>query len=94
MSPVPLSGSFEYSAAVQADCISKSIMRVTAHELLKSGLPQLYYWPSFEIVRWLGAHTGPAYGCHDGFSVHVNDDLVDLITTLFLETFSGQLKAQ
>ena len=87
VSPVPLRVSFEFDSAVQADCISKSTLRVTAHELMKSGLPDLHYWPSFEIVRWIGGHVGPFFGTDDGSVFHVSEALVDQIIKLFIETF-------
>ena len=47
-----------------------------------------YYWPSFEIVRWLGGHVGPFYGVDDGSSLHVSEALVGVITDLFIDQFS------
>ena len=47
------------------------------------------YWPSFEIVRWLGPHFGGAlpdvYGADDGNSRHVSAWLVDEIVGEFLK---------
>ena len=88
ISPVPLTVTFEMKSALNADCISKSTLRVTAHELLQKGLPELYYWPAFEIVRWMGGHVGPFFGNDDGASWHVSEALVDQITGLFIEKFT------
>lgn len=87
LSPVPLIASFEMDSAVVADCISKSILRVTCHEISRLNLPDLYYWPSFEIVRWLGAHTGPVLGT-DGNTHHVDPGLVECIISNFLSVMS------
>lgn len=93
VSPVPLAATSEFASAVIADCISKSTLRIACHEALKAPDAQdVVYWPSFEMVRWLGAHFGrdfePAFGLDDGVSRHVSIRLVDTIVDLFLETFS------
>jgi tetratricopeptide (TPR) repeat protein len=87
LSPVPLKASFEFESAMFADCLSKSTLRVVAHEFIKTHGTVLY-WPSFEIVKWLGAHVGPFYGTDDGASWHISEDLVHVITDLFIEHFS------
>ena len=90
VSPVPMSGTNELDSAVVADCVSKSTLRVACHEVIAArGREGVVYWPSFEIVRWLGPHFGPEigriYGADDGNSRHVSSWLVDLIVRLFLE---------
>ncbi|HUA54453.1 MAG TPA: GSCFA domain-containing protein [Candidatus Sulfotelmatobacter sp.] len=89
LSPVPLQITFEYESAVVADCLSKSTLRIAAHEIMQLGLPKLHYWPSFEIVRWLGGHTGPVYGVDDGASWHVSESMIDLIIKCFLAVFGA-----
>jgi hypothetical protein len=83
----------EFRSAVIADCLSKSTLRVACHEALQElDGERVVYWPSFEIVRWLGAHFGhdfePAFGVDDGNNRHVSTWLVDTIIDLFLETYS------
>ncbi len=90
VSPVPLDTTFEFDSAVVADCLSKSVLRVAADELMRAGIANLHYWPSFEIVRWLGAHTGPVFGVDDGFASHVSQELIDMIIDLFVEVFREQ----
>ncbi len=90
VSPVPLAGTTEFESAITADCLSKAILRVACHEVVaKRGPGEVIYWPSFEMVRWLGAHFGPGvgqvYGAEDGNTRHVSQWLVDLIVGLFLE---------
>ncbi|PLZ01926.1 hypothetical protein CY652_12875 [Burkholderia sp. WAC0059] len=87
VSPVPLHATFEFKSAIQADCISKSILRIVAHEFA-SKYPETIYWPGFEVVRWLGGHVGPYYGLDDGAAWHIGDDIVKTITDLFIEHFS------
>ena len=93
VSPVPLSGTTELSSAVIADCVSKSTLRVACHEFMTlQDDGDVLYWPSFEIVRWLGTHFGPdqphIYGAEDGNTRHVSAWVVKLIIDLFLERFS------
>ena len=90
LSPVPLRGSFEFESAVTADCLSKSVLRVAAHETLTKNPERVYYWPSFEIVRWMGAHAGTTYGADDDSTFHVNEDLVSTIIDLFIEVHRTQ----
>jgi len=48
----------------------------------------VYYWPSFEIVRWAGAHVSwPAYGFHDDRARHVTRYTVGRIIDAFVEAF-------
>lgn len=95
VSPVPLAGTFERPSAVLADAVSKSVQRLTVERLLAD--EKLYYWPSFEIVRWLGAHLPPgaprAFGEEDGSTRHVSSWLVSLIMNLFVEYFGEGIEA-
>ena len=95
VSPVPLSGTSELHSAVIADCVSKSTLRVACHEVMTlQAAADLIYWPSFEIVRWMGNHFGPhqpnVYGDDDGNTRHVSNWVVKLIIDLFLEHYSVQ----
>lgn len=92
LSPVPLNATFEMDSAVVADCISKSILRVALHEVMKDAAPFVRYWPSFEIVRWLGPLMGAVYGVDDGNTRHIRQDLIDLIVRLFVDIYgTGEL---
>ena len=87
VSPVPLSATFEQPSAIVADCVSKSTLRVAAAEFMKGKDEGVIYWPSFEIVRWLGGHIGRVFGTDDGCNHHVGDALVTTIVELFIERF-------
>ncbi len=89
LSPVPMQATFERSSAVQADCVSKSVLRVAIDELMGVGLASVYYWPSFEVIRWLGAYAGPMYGSEDGSTFHVSESVVATQVDTFMEVFSG-----
>jgi hypothetical protein len=88
VSPVALAGTTEFYSAVTADCLSKSTLRLACQEVIEQR-PELIYWPSFEIVRWLGVHytreDAPVFGAEDGSTRHVSNWLVELIVQLFLE---------
>ena len=94
VSPVPLNRSAGIESTVVADCISKSILRVAVHNYLSKRPDNVFYWPSFEIVRWLGAHLPPVFGEDDGLLRHVNPSMVDLIVKLFLKHFVAPRSGQ
>ncbi len=84
LSPVPLRGTFEFESGIVADCISKSVLRAAIHEtLLACKQIKPIYFPSFEIVRWVGAHVGNAFG-EDGMPAHVSQSYVKQIIASFL----------
>ena len=94
VSPVPLSATTEHASAITADALSKSTLLLACEEAVQAPAGRgVVYWPSFEMVRWLGAHYGPdhpAYAGDDDNTRHVSGWLVDMIIDLFLETHSVQ----
>jgi hypothetical protein len=88
LSPVPLAATFRGVSCVAADCVSKSVLRVALDELMADGRPGVYYWPSFEIVRWAGAHYDfRAYGFDDDNPRHVTRYLVAEIINSFVSIY-------
>ena len=88
LSPVPLKATFGDVSCVGADCLSKSTLRLALHRVMATKPTNVYYWPSFEIVRWIGAHLPwPAYGVDDGVSRHTTRYLVANIIDAFVEAF-------
>jgi hypothetical protein len=88
LSPVPLKATFRDVPCTSADCVSKSVLRVALDLLMAERRPNVYYWPSFEIVRWAGAHLDwPAYGFDDNKTLHVSRYLVGQIIQAFIEAF-------
>lgn len=84
LSPVPLGSTFEFESAIVADCVSKSVLRAAIHEALNAcGDNRPIYFPSFEIVRWIGGHAGNAFG-DDGLPRHVSQQYVKEIIASFL----------
>jgi hypothetical protein len=98
LSPVPLKATFSSQACITADCISKSTLRVAIHEFMSnSNLANnhVYYWPSFEIVKWVGCHLPyPVYGTDDGCVRHVSRFLVNSILKAFVDSYYGSAIAQ
>lgn len=88
LSPAPLNASTEYNSAFEADCVSKSILRVAIDTVIKQN-PQVKYWPSFEMVRWLGSHLPPVYGDDDSLPRHVSNWLVEKIVANFITINGG-----
>jgi tetratricopeptide (TPR) repeat protein len=90
VSPVPLMASFEYESAVQADCLSKSTMRLVAHEVVNnSDITDILYWPAFEIFRWVGSNSSNYYAADDGAAWHVSEEKVAGTIRAFVEMFSS-----
>lgn len=87
LSPVPLKATFEDRSCVAADCVSKSTLRVAIDQTMRAGLPRVSYWPSFEIVRWLGSHMTTAMFGEDGSVRHVNRHAVKLIVDAFMRHY-------
>lgn len=89
LSPAPLNWSFEFPSTIVADCLSKSVLRVAIHEVLSAKPEGVRYWPSFEVVRWVGSHLGPVFGGDDGEPRHVSNFLVDAIVRNFISLHGG-----
>ncbi len=90
VSPVPLVASFEFESAVQADCLSKSTMRLVAHEVVNnSNIENILYWPSFEVFRWAGSNASNYYAADDGAAWHVSEEKVAGTIKAFVEMFSA-----
>jgi hypothetical protein len=98
LSPAPMGVTTELGSAVIADCLSKSVLRLAAHQALGCEKAQVLYWPSFEMVRWLGTHLGhrhpDVFGIEDGNARHVSMWMIEAIIDLFLEWYGKTGAAQ
>ncbi len=90
VSPVPLAATFEYPSAIVADCVSKSTLRVAIDQICRTNVKDVFYWPSFEIVKWLGVYGSGAYGAEDGTSRHISEAVIKVITEAFLAVYGDQ----
>jgi hypothetical protein len=95
LSPVPLKGTFSKQSCVTADCVSKSTLRLAIHEVVSLGIDNTYYWPSFEVVKWLGCHLPyPVYGTDDNVVRHVSRYVVIQILHAFVSSYYGKELAE
>ena len=88
LSPVPLNATFMGRPTIISDCVSKSILRVSLDEFLNNHVHEnIYYWPSYEMVRWVGAHTDFPTLFEDNTPRHVNNKVVSIIINNFVRKF-------
>ncbi len=89
LSPVPLNASFQNRPCIVSDCVSKSILRVAIEEIQRQEFTNLYYWPSFELVKWVPTHADvKGFGEEDGLdSRHVSNWAVSTIIKNFVKKF-------
>jgi hypothetical protein len=87
LSPVPLVATHRDISCMTADCVSKSVLRVALDQVMAERMTGVYYWPSFEVVKWVGANLGfPAYG-EGGKARDVNRLVVSAIIDAFVDAF-------
>jgi hypothetical protein len=87
LSPVPLARTFEFSSAVVADAVSKSVLRASIHELVGMYPDKIFYFPSYEMVTWLGRYRGDAFGADEGCPRHVSAFYIDSILRSFIRNY-------
>ena len=89
LSPVPLNATFMGRPTIISDCVSKSTLRVAIDQFFNEykNATNAYYWPSFEMVRWVGAHTDFPTLFEDGTPRHVNNKVVSIIIENFVRKF-------
>jgi GSCFA family protein len=88
LSPVPLMATFREVSCITADAVSKSVLRVALDQVVRDGREGVYYWPSYEVVKWVGPHLDwPAYGLHNRKPRDVSKQLVAAIIDAFVEAY-------
>ncbi|MDO8794805.1 MAG: GSCFA domain-containing protein [Vicinamibacterales bacterium] len=87
LSPVPLMATFRDISCLTADCVSKSVLRVALDQVMSTKPANVYYWPSFEIVKWVGANLPWASYGRKGEARAIDRPLVQLIMDEFVEAF-------
>jgi hypothetical protein len=61
---------------------------VALDQVMSDGREGVYYWPSYEVVRWVGAHLPwPAYGLHNRKPRDVSKRIVAEIIDAFVEAY-------
>ncbi len=78
-------GEYAKRGPIEADCVSKSTLRACLEDVLSACHDaNIRYFPSFEIVRWLGSTTNQsAFGTEDAASQHVSDNVLNAIYGYF-----------
>ncbi|MGA0531780.1 GSCFA domain-containing protein [Hansschlegelia sp. KR7-227] len=84
ISPVPIGNTFSGDDAVVANEFSKAVLRVTAQRLYNQ-IPNVDYFPSYEIVR----SGGSSSFLED--NIHVRNDLVNEITAYMVKTYRAAI---
>ena len=92
LSPVPLSGIYKNGSILASDVLSKATIRLAINDVVNNS--KVYYWPSFEIVKWLAPHVPSRYGFDtfgedDGITRHPSDWVVNLMVEKFLENIAN-----
>lgn len=86
LSPVPLNATPLGESIWVADCVSKSTLRIAIHEAIQN-TSNVYYWPSFEVIRWLGAQLPFAAFGADNCARHPIEPMVQYIVNQFVNKF-------
>ncbi len=102
LSPVPIDSAIgiKHSAnlsAVEIDCVSKSLLRAALNEFLEKHQAddKLFYFPSFEIVRWIAPNIGSAvFGKEDAASRHVSQEVLNGVYEYFIYKFCASAGAE
>lgn len=84
LSPVPLVATFRPISCITANEVSKSVLRVALDEWIREHPAlnsQLYYWPSYEIVRYFAEDP------YKDDNRHVRQGVVSLIMEAFVKHF-------
>lgn len=86
VSPIPLAFSASNQPVIVADCLSKSGLRISIDELRSSPLPGVYYFPSFEILRWFATMIEPIW-FEDGILSHIRHDWINYTVSKFRQFY-------
>ncbi len=97
VSPVPVANTMGVSnplslGPIEMDCQSKSTLRAALGEaLIDSPDDRVQYFPSFEIVRWMGVNLPMRnFGAQDAGSGHVSDEVLGAVFDFFQSRFCVQ----
>lgn len=94
LSPIPLQATFRNMSCICADAVSKSVLRVAIDMLMSEKRKNVYYWPSFEMIRWIGSHIPDSLYCRGAGTVddsrHVPQEVVGGIISLFIKNYFAE----
>lgn len=89
LSPVPLAATMRGISPIVGDCVSKSTLRVAIDTVLREQHEAVYYWPAFEMIRWVGAHSSFSTFGGDNVPRHPANHVVKIIVDRFVRAFFG-----
>ena len=92
ISPVPLMATFRNISCITADNVSKSILRVAVDSVMNMGMENVYYWPSYEIIKEISAHRNFSGFYTEGEAGkyvprHVTTTIVDEVIKSFMNHY-------
>lgn len=77
ISPVTLFATFRDVSCITADCVSKSTLRVAVDSIMIKKPTNIFYWPSYELVK--NFYEDP----YQDDNRHIKDEVADKIMNLF-----------
>lgn len=86
LSPVHMARAISDYPAVVADTISKSTLRCALHEVISQERPDVFYFPSFEILRWLVPMVDVSFGSGTDI-LHIHPKWVDYTVSKFRQYY-------
>lgn len=82
VSPVPLLATFRPVSCITANEVSKSIVRVAVDRIMRDKIPNVYYFPGYEMVRVLSQDP------YQQDARHVNDSFIAPLMEDFLRFYA------
>ncbi|MSQ87522.1 MAG: hypothetical protein EXR10_11950 [Alphaproteobacteria bacterium] len=83
LSPIPLVFSCSDYPVVVADCLSKSTLRLAIDSVMRLKLKDIFYFPSYEIIKWVLPMITTPWGAADGLITHVKEEWIDYVMRKF-----------
>lgn len=77
LSPIPLMATFRPVSCITANSVSKAILRVALDELMQRNIENVYYFPSYELVKEVFADP------YLKDNRHVKPELIEMIMKIF-----------
>lgn len=91
VSPIPLQFCLTPQPILSTDFISKAVLRMAVGKIEEIDPDGVFYFPSFEIVRWASPHLPFAFwgtANTDGNPRHVDQQLINLVVQTFLANYA------
>lgn len=91
VSPIPLHFCKSDQPLLTTDFLSKAVLRMAISEIEKAAPENVYYFPSFEIVRWASPHLNVhCWGSAsvDGDPRHIDPGMINLVVDFFQKHYT------